>query len=348
MTKVKAIMPAKRDKTEVEIAARNAWIKKKTKKILGNILRYALIISISYMILYPLLRMITLTISHPRALGAVWGLWIPPMVSLDNFWVAFGIMDFWNVLWFTTRNVALVMVLQVLNAAFAGYAFARLRFKGMGLLFILVLITFIVPKQVFMLPQRMLFQRFDIFGIITAIRGRPINMLGSPTAMFVLAGTGMGIAGGLFIYIFRQFFRGLPKELEEAAYVDGAGFLRTFFTIVFPMAKPAFLTVGTLSFIWNYNDTHFPTLFNPTNMYFSIRNRALYQLQGGTSILQNMLQQARIAGRIAHDVESLGTPAYDAAMRQVATFVTILPLIVLFLIVQKQFVQGVERSGIVG
>jgi len=322
------------------------------------------------MILYPLLRMLTLVISHPRALGAVGGIWIPPMFSLDNFRVAFGVMDFWSTLLFTVRNVSTIMILQVLCAAFAGYAFARLRFKGMGFLFIMVLITFIVPAEVFMLPQRVLFQNFDIFGILGAVEGTgaaqalgfsiggfrpfgwlvdgPVNMLGSPAAMFVLAGTGMGLAGGLFIYIFRQFFRGLPKELEEAAYVDGAGFLRTFFTIVFPMAKPAFLTVGTLSFIWNYNDTHFPTLFNPTNRYMSIRAQLLEQVQGGTSIMQNMISQARSAGRIAHEVESLGTPLYDAALRQVSAFVAILPLIILFLIIQKQFVEGVERSGIVG
>jgi len=323
-------------------------MKKITKKVVGHVIRYALIISLSYMILYPLLRMLTLVISHPRALGAVGGIWIPPMFSLDNFRVAFGVMDFWSTLWFTARNVGMIMILQVLCAAFAGYAFARLRFKGMGFLFIMVLITFIVPVEVFMLPQRVLFQNFDIFGIITAVRGEPINMLGSPTAMFVLAGTGMGLAGGLFIYIFRQFFRGLPKELEEAAYVDGAGFLRTFFTIVFPMAKPAFLTVGTLSFIWNYNDTHFPTLFNPTNRYMSIRTQLLEQAQGGTSIMQNMISQARSAGRIAHEVEALATPLYDAALRQVSAFVAILPLIILFLIIQKQFVEGVERSGIVG
>jgi len=325
-----------------------ARAKKVGRKVLGYVVRYALIISLSYMILYPLLRMLTLVISHPRSIGAVGGIWVPPMLSLDNFRVAFGVMDFWNTLFFTARNVGLIMILQVLSAAFAGYAFARLRFRGMGILFMFVLITFILPAEVFMLPQRVLFQNFDIFGIFTAITGDTINMLGSPTAMFVLAGTGMGLASGLFIYIFRQFFRGLPKELEEAAYVDGAGFLRTFFTIVFPMARPAFLTVGTLSFIWNYNDTHFPTLFNPTNRYMSLRVQVLEAVQGGTSILQNMIQQARSAGRIAHEVESLSSPVYDVALRQVAAFVAILPLIILFLIVQKQFVEGVERSGIVG
>jgi len=316
---------------------------------IGYIFRYALIISLAYMILYPLLRMFVNGITHPRALGAVGGIWVPPMVSLDNFRVSFAVMDFWNALFFTVRNVTIMMLLQVLNAAFAGYAFARLRFRGMGILFMFVLITFLVPTQVFMLQQRVLFQNFDVFGIIAAIRGDSLNLLGSPTAMFVLSGTGMGIAGGLFIFIFRQFFRGLPKELEEAAYVDGAGFIRTFFTIVFPMAKPAFLTVGTLSFIWNYNDTHFPMLFNAgNNLYFSIRTQLLFVVQGGTTIVQNMIHHARVAGRIPHTLETFETPVYDAAIRSVSTFVALLPLIILFIIIQKQFVQGVERSGIVG
>ena len=318
------------------------------KKVLNYVVRYALIISLSYMILYPLFRMLTLAITHPRALGAVGSIWVPSMVSLDNFRVAMGLMDFWNTLWFTVRNVSLIVVLQVFNAAFAGYAFARLRFRGMGILFLLVLVTFIVPMQVFMLPQRVLFQNFDIFGIISLVRGEPINLLGSPGAMFVLAGTGMGLSGGLFIYIFRQFFRGLPKELEEAAYVDGAGFVRTFFTIVLPMAKPAFLTVGTLSFIWNYTDTHFPTLFNPTNQYMSIRTQVLVQAQGGTPVIQNLISQARTAGRIAHEVVHLETIVYNASLRQVSNLVALLPLIILFLIIQRQFVEGVERSGIVG
>ena len=326
-----------------------AKLKKFGKSAVIAVFRYTMIISLAFMILYPLLRMLTIAFTHPRAIGAVGGLWIPPMFSLDNLRVAFGLLDYWNVLWFTMWNVGIVVIFQIFNAAFAGYAFARLRFRGMGLLFFCVLLTFIVPMQVFMLPQRVLFQNFDMFGIVTLIRGEPLNLLGTPSVVFILAATGMGLSGGLFIYIFRQFFRGLPKELEEAAYVDGAGFLRTFLTIVLPMAKPAFLTVGTLSFIWNYNDLHLPTLFNPgNNFYFSVRVEQLISLQGGTSIMQNMIHAARSAGRISTEVLSLNTAQYDTNVHQVVVLLALLPMIVLFLAVQRQFVQGVERSGIVG
>ena len=317
------------------------------KKIVIGLFRYTLIFCLAFMILYPLLRMISNAIVHPHVIGSVGSFWIPQIPSLDNFRVAFAVMNFWPVLRFTMINITGIMLLQIINAAFAGYAFARLRFRGSGLLFGIVLLTFVVPTQTLFLPQFVLFRNFDIFGIITLINGEPLNLIGEPTAMFVIAGLGQGIAGGLFIYIFRQFFRGLPKELEEAAYVDGAGVLRTFFTIVIPMAKPAFLTVGTLSFIWNWNDNFFPSIFHPTNMFMRVRIEELNRpTPGGTSIMQQSI--GFIRHRLGPDVATLATPVYDATIINVANLISVLPLIVLFLLVQRQFVQGVERSGIVG
>ena len=325
----------------------NAKIKKWASKSGIMILRYILIISLAFMILYPLLRMISTSITHPRAVGMVGSLWIPTEISLNNLRVAAAIMHFSYTLPFTLINVAFITFLQIFNAAFAGYAFARLRFRGMGILFVMVLLTFIIPRQAFRLPQHILFRNFDVFGIVTAIRGEPFNLLNQTHAIFILAGLGMGISGGLFIFIFRQFFRGLPKELEETAYVDRAGFFRTFFSIVLRMAKPAFLTVGTLSFIWNYNDLHFPSLFNPINRYLQMRIHILSQDPGGgITRMQQWISASR--GRMGFDVVVINTPMHDGAVLVVCSLLAIVPLILLFLIIQKQFVEGVERSGIVG
>jgi len=323
---------------------------KRGKKVMGHLVRYSLIFCLSYMLLYPLLRMLSLALTHPYVLDAVGAIWVPPMVSLDNFRTAWAIMQFWPHFITTFAHVGIIMFLATLNAALAGYAFAKLRFRGMGILFFFVLLTFIVPTRAFMLPQFVLFRNFDVFGIITAVRGEPLNLLGQPTAMFMMAGLGLGIAGGLFIYIFRQFFRGIPKELEEAAYVDGAGVLRAFFTIVLPMAKPAFMTVGTLSFIWTYNDNHFPALFNPHGLYLRSRLGTIARTAGGTTPLQLNIAMARTMGNLDPSVTTLGhpNPSYDATIITVATLITMAPLIILFLIIQKQFVAGVERSGIVG
>ena len=311
-----------------------------------GLFRYLLIICLAYMILYPLLRMFAEGIAHPHTIGMVGSIWIPPIISFDNFMVAFTVMNFIPSLIFTVSIISLMMILQTFNAALAGYAFARLRFRGSGILFGLVILTIVVPTQTLMLPQFVLFRNFDIFGIFNLILGEPLNLLGEPTAMFLMAGLGQGIAGGMFIYIFRQFFRGLPKELEEAAHVDGAGVIRTFFTIVIPMAKPAVLTVATLSFIWNYNDSFFPQLFHPTGQYLRARITALNAPSGGTSTMQ--LAIGLVRGNIPRGAVVLSSPAYDAVILTVCTLLSILPLVVIFLIIQKQFVEGVERSGIVG
>ena len=329
-------------------ANRNAKLIRIGKTLIINIFRFSLIIALAFMILYPLLRMINIAITYPRALNMVGSVWVPTAISSDNIRTAWAILNFVPYFTYTIRVVGAMMLLQMANAAFAGYAFARLRFRGMGILFVFVLITFIIPMEVFRLPRHIMFVNFDIFGIVTAVRGSPLNLIGEPTVMYIMTGLGMGIAGGLFVYIFRQFFRGLPKELEEAAYVDGAGFIRTFFTIVLPMAKPAFLTVGTLSFIWNYNDTTLSSLFDTMGQYLLARINTLAQTVGGTTMIQQQIGIATRTGRLSHDVVTVDNVIYDAAIFSTTTLLSILPLILLFLIIQKQFVQGVERSGIVG
>jgi len=320
---------------------------KKGGQFVTGFFRFALIISLMYMILYPLLRMISNAFVHPHVLGSVSSLWIPERVTFDNFIVAFHLLNFVPTLIFTTAIMAGIMVLQLFNSAFAGYAFARLKFRFMGIFFALVLITIVVPNQVLFLPQFVMFGNFDVFGILALIGIGPLNLRGEPTVMFIMAGLGQGIAGGIFIYIFRQFFRGLPKELEEAAYVDGAGVLRTFFTIAMPMAKPAILTVGTLSFIWNWNDGFFQSVFHPSDQYMRVRiNNLNAPGTGGVTIIQQNIEM--MMGRLPNDIVTLTTPTYDALIVGVANLLSILPLVFLFLIIQRQFVQGVERSGIVG
>jgi len=330
--------------------AKDKNIKRKLGKIVHWTLRYTLMITMSYMILVPILTMISYSFTHPRHIGTVGSLWIPAVISADNFRVAWAVMDVWRSVPYTTLLVSAVVILQIANAALAGYAFARLRFKGMGILFVFALVTFAVPSRVLLLPQGHLFRSFDPLGLFSLIGNGPINLMSRPAVLFLMAGLGIGIASGLFIYIFRQFFRGLPKELEEAAYVDGAGVIRTFLSVVLPMAKPGFLTVGVLSFIWNWNDTHFVGQFVPDLRHLSLRMATLRVVAGGTPRIHQYIGMARRDGRLPWSgITVLSTnPYYDNALLTVCTLITILPLLILFLIIQRQFVQGVERSGIVG
>lgn len=319
------------------------WRKVKETSLLVG--RYILIICLSYLILYPLLRMISATFTHPHDYGLLGSLWIPEKPTLDNLKVAIAIMDYPKALLYTTISTAIIVILQILNAALAGYAFARLEFKGSNILFALAIFTIIVPPSSVMLPQYILFRNFDIWGISEFLTGSKLNLLGKPVSMWILAVLGQGLYSGLYIYIFRQFFKGLPRELEEAAYIDGAGFLRIFFTIVMPISKPSILTVGVLSFIWNWNDTYFPRLFNPTNKYLRIRLGRLSAGSGGTSNVQ--LAIGNVSSKLI-DVTRLSSRVYDSLILNVSSLLVILPLIVFLFIIQDRFVEGLERSGIVG
>ncbi len=321
-------------------------VQKRITAAFSLLFRYALIICLSYMILYPLLQMITTSLTHPYDIGSTAAIWIPEHITLDNIRVANIIMDYPKSLLYTLTCTFVIMMLQVINASFAGYSFARMKFKGRGFLFSLVILTIIVPPTTMMLPQYVYFRKFDLFGIFSFLTGHKLNLLGKPSSLYLLAILGQGLNSGLFIYIFRQFFRGLPKELEEAAYIDGAGFLRIFTRIVLPVSKPGFITVGVLSFVWNWNDTYFPLLFNPTDRYLRVQLNSLSAGSGGTSNIQ--LAIGNSVSKISPDIVRLSTQPYDALILTVCKLLTILPLIVIFLIIQKQFVEGVERSGIVG
>ncbi len=323
-----------------------AYVQKRSKQIFMALFRYALIICLSYMILYPLLQMISYALKHPYEIGMMSSVWIPDTITLDNIKIAAIILHYPKALMYTFGCTFVVMLLQMFNAAFAGYALARLKLKGSGLFLGLVVLTIIVPPSSLMLPQYVFFRNFDIFGIFTLLTGSKLNLLGKPVSMYLLAAMGQGLSAGLFVYIFRQFFRGMPRELEEAAYVDGAGILRIFFSIVLPTARPALVTVGILSFVWNWNDTYFPRLFNPTDDYLRIRMSSLSAVSGGTSNVQLAIGNA--VSEIPPGIVRLTTNPYDLLILTVCSLLIILPLILFFFIVQKQFIEGVERSGIVG
>lgn len=312
------------------------------KKVLGSVLRYALIICLAYLILAPLMKNIVLGFTDPRDLGLASSIWVPARLSVENWYVSYLMLDYPNTLPFTLLNTAVLMLLQTACALLAGYAFARLRFRFQGALFACVMLTIIVSPQVFTLPQYLYFRDFDILGLFRLFTGKSLNLLNNPAAMYLMAATGMGIKSGLFIYIFRQTFRSLPKELEEAAYIDGAGFIRTFTQIVLPSAGPGIITVGVLSYVWNWNDTYFNNLFNSQNT----RNLMLAFTRATASTDEAL---GKIATKVPETYAFLTkNPMYEAAIGKTSALLVFLPLIVLYIIVQRRFVQGVERSGIVG
>ncbi len=317
------------------------WMRRKGGGFFMSLLRYALIICIGQIILMPILKMISASFMSPEEVGNPISTWIPGTFSIEHLYVAFKLLNYPKALVYTLATTAAQVVLQVLSAAVTGYAFARVRSKKLQKLFVIVILTIVVPPSVLMLPQYLFFRSFDIFGIIKLITGEPLNLLGNPVTLYLLDIFGMGLKSGLYIYIFRQFFRGLPRELEEAAHMDGCGFLSTLFRIIMPNAVPGIITVGVLSFVWNWNDTYYSNLFVGNRLNLMVR---LNQVSADmTNTLWGINRQ------IPGDFYFMHTnQLYQSSILTSSSLLVVLPLIVLFMFIQKRFVESASNAGIVG
>lgn len=299
--------------------------------------RTALLFGLSFVLLYPLLYTLSISFRQPVDMANPAVIWIPRHFTLDNLKDAYQFMDYTKSFWNTLRLGLVSSALQVASCSLVGYGFARFRFKFKGLAFGLVIFTIIIPPQVVYVPTYLMFKNFDILGIL-GLAGRltgqnlTINLLNSPLTLYLPALFGVGIRSGLFIYIFRQFYRNLPRELEDAAYIDGCGHMKTFLRIIVPNAKAAFLTVILFSIVWYWNDYYY------VSMYFSNVKTVSTALAG-------------LMDAFTTDVnfEAMRTDPYMITTRlQAGCLLVITPMLVMYMALQKYFTEGIERTGLVG
>ena len=184
------------------------------------------------------------------------------------------------------------------------------------------------PAHTIMLPLYMTFKSFDPFGIVSAIKGTP-GIMGTVVPMYIMTLLGCGVRSGLYIYIFNQFFRGLPKEIEEAALVDGCGVWYTYFRIMLINAMPAVITVAVFSIVWQFNDTFYAKLF---------------------LISEDVVISKKISSlqAVIANVDKILDTTIQELYLDAGIVLIILPILIIYLVLQKYFIEGVERSGIVG
>ena len=220
------------------------------------ILRSVLLFGLCFVILFPTIQQLSMALRAPEDVNNPAVIWIPEHWSLMNLKIAAVVLDYWRSLLNTIRLSLISMVLQLASTALAGYAFSRLKFKGSNILFFLVILTIIIPPQALSLAQYLYF--------------KDLRLIGKEGSIYLMSGLGMGIRSGIFIYIFRQFFRGLPKELEESAIIDGAGVFRTFWSVMLPNARGALVTVGLFAFVWQWNDAYYVSIFDVSTVDFPL------------------------------------------------------------------------------
>jgi len=291
----------------------------KAKNLLLNICVAIIIIGVCYIILSPIIGIISNSFKHVSDLSNPLVFLIPVNFTTDNIRHAFEHMDFLRTMVTTLAFSVGLSAIHVAITSMVGYGFARFRFPGNGVLFAFVIITIVVPVQTYMVP---LFMHFRNFGFGN------LNLLGSYASIVLLSLTGVGLRSGLYIYIFRQFFRGLPKEIEEAAVVDGAGTFSTYIRVMLPNAVPAVITVTLFSFVWHYNDTFYTSLLVPGNRLMAV-----------------MLGMVGSSFQMATNIQN---PTHIQLIVFSGVLLAIAPILIIYLVLQRYFVEGLERSGIVG
>lgn len=306
----------------------------KIKKMIVNLIKAIFIIGFCFVILQPIIVMISKAFMGLDDIFDNSVVFVPREFTLFNVEMAAELMDYWSSLGNTLMYSTITTILSTLSCMCVGYGLARFEFKAKNLIMGLVIFTIIIPPQLIMVPLYMRFRFFDVFGIVETISGQNgINLLDSFSPFYMLAAGCMGVKNGIFIYMFRQFFRGVPKETEEAAMIDGANVYRIFGSIMVPAAKTMIITVSLFSFVWQYNDTVYTNLFLKNKRVLSTTYSAFSSF--GVSEISNVATY-------------LKTDEYIAVLKSTGVLLMLIPLLIVYLILQRHFVDGIERSGLTG
>lgn len=308
-------------------------LRKASFNVAYKIVRFVLLFGLCFLILQPILNKISISFMQEKDLYDSTINVIPRNFTLSNYKIAIYLMSYWKALGNTAMISLLVSVLQIISCTLVGYGFARYKFPLKGLWFGFVILVIVIPPSTIQSSLYLNFRYFDIFGLIKLFTGDTLNLLGTITPYALMCLGCMGLKSGLYIYMLRQFFRGIPKELEEAAYVDGCGKIKTFICIMLPDAKPMITSCFLFSFVWQWTDNFYSRMFLKSD--FAILSNKLTGLAGA---LDSYLDVRGIAQK--------ATTAYSNAMIGTGTLLMIIPLIIVYLFAQKGFVESLSQTGI--
>ena len=319
------------------------------KKAAWWIVRYVLLIGVAYIVLFPFFSKISASFMDKYDLIDSSVKLIPKNFTVEIYRELWIEQDYIEAFINTFTLSLVTAIIQMFICSIIAYGFAKFKFKGRGLLFGFVILTMIIPHRTISMAMVSTFKGFDIFGIfggLASLNVFPksisdvftsdgINLLNTYWPFILLSLTGLAFKNGLYIFLLRQFFMGVPDELEESAYIDGSGVFRTFLTIILPISIPMMITVFLFAFSWCWTDD----FYTGGTMFFIDRNESPYLLVDF------------IAKRAPVSLQSdKSYKAYDGlylpVVKNTAGLMVIAPLVVLYLFCQKFLVQGIERSGL--
>ncbi|MCR5279838.1 MAG: carbohydrate ABC transporter permease [Lachnospiraceae bacterium] len=330
MTKSKA---ARSDFWERNRKSGGYVLKKKITSVGISVARFILLFGLCFLILQPLLNKISVSFMPEKDLFDPTVISIPAHFTLQNYQVAGEIMVYWNA-FFNSLIVSLTIgVLQIAVCTIVGYGFARFKFPLKNFWFMCVMLIIIIPPQVISNSLYIHFRFFDIMGLIKLITGETLNLRGTVIPYYLMSAGCMGLKNGLYIYMIRQFFRNIPIDMEEAAYVDGCGMFKTFYTIMLPEAKPIITSCFLFAFVWQWTDGFYSKLFLSSTRLVSTSLASI--VEGLGAYIQ------RYTG-----IRTTVSVAYSNAILSTGTLMIVAPVIILYLFAQRQFVESISSTGI--
>lgn len=292
---------------EVELQGAPTGRRRVKRKTINTIIWFVVLAALTAIVLYPLVWLLFATFKPSSEFGQNPGL-MPDNPTVDNYFkVVEGIAG--TPLWRFFANSLFIAVMAVIgtlfSSALAAYAFARVQFKGVGILFAAMIGTLLLPFHVVIIPQYIMFQKLELVDTYW-----PLIL---PKFLATEA---------FFVFLIVQFIRNIPRDMDEAAKIDGAGHWRTFFSIILPLIKPALITSAIFTFIWTWNDFLGPLLY--------VNSPEQYPLP--------------IALRLYNDQTS--TSDYGATVA--VSFLALVPILIFFIVFQRFLVDGVATQGLKG
>ena len=307
--------------------------KKCWQKIIANVTRYVVLISFSYMLIYPIIFMLSSSFKSLADYYDVTVQWVPKTFSVASFKLAFQVLDYWNSLTSTLINEIVAALIEVFSCMVAAYGLSRFNIKGKKIMNLALILTMLIPFPMLLIPSYVNYSFLDFAGILKLIGGivgkelRP-SILDTPLVFWLPSAFAVGLKGSLFIYIYCQFFKGLPKELEEAAWIDGAGPWKTFMKIIIPSSTTSIITVLLFSVIWHWNDSLIAQTYLTENYPLGV-------------------QLGNINNLVSRSVEGI-TSMNSGGVIMASAFIMIAPMLIFYIIIQKRFIESISTSGIVG
>jgi len=314
-----ALLIKEKDYKQLRIRLKRLLVGMKfTDGIIFTILIYTLLISLGYIYLYPVLYMVTNSFMTMEDIINVAVKWIPSTMNWENYRLVWTEINYPKALLDAFILAGLPAISATVSSAIIGYGFARYDFPLKKLMFVLMIMTFIIPPQITMLPTFRMYTQY--------------SLLGSIRAFIYPAILGQGLNGAIYILLFYQFFRMIPKSLIESAQLDGASNFKIFTRIAIPLAVPSIIIVFLFSFVWYYNETYLSGLFLRGSNLMTLPLRIEQYINNFTSIYpegsraRELMQAVKLAGNV----------------------LTLLPLLVIYFLTQRYFVESIVRTGITG